>query len=91
MWLLHDNNIDWFPERLRTDHILVADLIAGRFYQVDLLTGLVRGMFHPKGASPTVALSPDKTLIYWSDLANREIVSSDRNGTGVKTFLSAGQ
>ncbi|XP_064608886.1 low-density lipoprotein receptor-related protein 4-like [Liolophura sinensis] len=77
-------------EILRSNHILVTDLIAGRFYQVHLKNGRVRGMFHPKGQSPTVALNPGNSLVYWSDLSNREILSSFLNGTEMKTVLSTG-
>ncbi|XP_064609237.1 low-density lipoprotein receptor-related protein 4-like [Liolophura sinensis] len=77
-------------EFLSVDHFLMADLIAGRFYQVDMNTGNVSGTFKPMGNSETVSVNPDHSMVYWSDFVQREIRSSDLTGSNMKTVFTLG-
>lgn len=79
-----------FPENFVTDHLLLLDALPGRFYQVEVDTGQLRGTFRPNVYTETIAVNSEKGILYWSDIIRREIQSSYLNGTDLKTVHSTG-
>lgn len=84
-------SVSLFVEFLSEDHFLLTDLDAGRLYQVDMNTGKVSFLLNPGKYTSTVAVSPDQSVVYWSDTRQKEIRSSYLNGTNMKTVFSTGE